>query len=74
MTEEQCHRPRDGKKRKRTTGWLAGHTIHLEIEEVAWINKWSSDGKIGILIQLLMPDSSLHDDYDSLSVMEGQYC
>ena len=33
MTEEQCHRPSDGNKRKRITGWLAGHTIHLEIEE-----------------------------------------
>ena len=40
MTEEQCHRPSDRdaeRKRKRTTGWLAGHTIHLEIEEVIWI-------------------------------------
>ena len=37
MTEEQCHRPSDGNKRKRITGWLAGHTIHLEIEEVSWI-------------------------------------
>ena len=33
MTEEQCHRPSDGNKKKRITGWLAGHTIHLEIEE-----------------------------------------
>ena len=33
MTEEQCLRPSDGNKRKRITGWLAGHTIHLEIEE-----------------------------------------
>ena len=36
MTEEQCHRPSDRdaeSKRKRITGWLAGHTIHLEIEE-----------------------------------------
>ena len=37
MTEEQCLRPsdRESKKRerKRITGWLVGHTIHLEIEE-----------------------------------------
>ena len=34
MTEEQCLRPSDGIKRKRITGWLAGHEIHLEIEDV----------------------------------------
>ena len=33
MTEEQYLRPSDGNKRKRITGWLAGHRIHLEIEE-----------------------------------------
>ena len=26
--------PTRGKKRKRTTGWLVGHEIHLEIEDV----------------------------------------
>ena len=39
MTEEQCHRPSDGNKRKRITGWLAGHTIHLEIEECPGLKK-----------------------------------
>ena len=40
MTEEQCLRPSDREscitqqERKRTTGWLAGHEIHLEIEDV----------------------------------------
>ena len=43
MDEEQCHRPRErrnmrpptrGKREKRITGWLAGHEIHLEIEDV----------------------------------------
>ena len=41
MDEEQCHRPRErwnmrpiGKDRKRITGWLAGHEINLEIEDV----------------------------------------
>ena len=34
MTEEQCLGPSDGIKRKRITGWLAGHEIHLEIEDV----------------------------------------
>ena len=39
MTEEQCLRPSDGNKRKRITGWLAGHEIHLEIEDVLDKNK-----------------------------------
>ena len=39
MNEEQCHRPSDGKWRKRITGWLAGHTIHLETEEVACMKR-----------------------------------
>ena len=37
MTEEQFLRPSDREsrsKRKRTIGWLAGHEIHLEIEDV----------------------------------------
>ena len=37
MTEEQCLRPSDREsrsKRKRIIGWLAGHEIHLEIEDV----------------------------------------
>ena len=37
MTEEQCLRPSEREsrsKRKRTIGWLAGHEIHLEIEDV----------------------------------------
>ena len=37
MTEEQCLRPSDREsrsKRKRIVGWLAGHEIHLEIEDV----------------------------------------
>ena len=33
MTEEQCHRPNAGNKRKRNTGWVARHMVHLEIEE-----------------------------------------
>ena len=40
MTEEQCLGPSDGiNKRKRITGWLAGHEIHLEIEDVLDKNK-----------------------------------
>ena len=45
MTEEQCLRPSDREscitqqERKRTTGWLAGHEIHLEIEDVLGKNK-----------------------------------
>ena len=37
MTEEQCLRPSDREsrsKRKKIIGWLAGHEIHLEIEDV----------------------------------------
>ena len=35
MTEEQCLRPSNGRsKRKRIIGWLVGHEIHLEIEDV----------------------------------------
>ena len=50
MDEDQCQRPskrwnmrpptRDKRERgKRITGWLAGHTIHLEIKKVTWIKK-----------------------------------
>ena len=33
MDEEQCHRPSE-RWNMRITGWLAGHEIHLEIEDV----------------------------------------
>ena len=37
------------KQRKRITGWLAGHTIHLETEEVTWIKKNTSFYRSGNL-------------------------
>ena len=54
MTEEQCLRPSDREsrsKRKRIIGWLAGHEIHLEIEDVL--------DKIKIKINIFLSLSSL---------------
>ena len=49
MTEEQCHRPKRREKwRKRITGWLAGHTIHLETEEVTWIKFKSRQKNVNV--------------------------
>ena len=58
MAEEQCLRPRKdgnmrpprGYERKRITGWLAGHTIHLETEEVSWIKKMATKGHEYLLL------------------------
>ena len=57
MTEEQCLRPSDREsrsKRKRIIGWLAGHEIHLEIEDVLDKKRCKSIGRSAIASMLLI--------------------